>query len=316
MYPHRPARPARAFTLIELLVVLAIIGLLLGLLLSAVQRVRAAAGRVQCQNNLRQLGLAVHQYNDSQGGLPPLWQEGVRPRPGVAPYELPLHFRLLPYLEQDNLYTRATSPQFVDEPGLAHEIIKQFICPSDPTAPSDLVGFGVYLYDRGAGACDYAGNVMVFEPGFAAPSHPGTLITAMPDGTSNTVLFAERYKDCHFADGGTFCAWALHTHPQVFPPARPGFGMANDPNDQYWALNVTGGFASMPSARYSFGNIAFQAAPTAAACNPYVTQSGHPGGMTVGLGDASVRFVSEGISVNTWVRACVPNDGNPLGPDW
>ncbi len=72
----------------------------------------------------------------------------------------------------------------------------------------------------------------------------------------------------------------------------------------------------MVGPRYSFGNLAFQVAPRPADCDPHVTQTAHTGGMVVGLGDGSVRIVSEGISVTTWVHACFPNDGNPLGTDW
>jgi hypothetical protein len=91
---------------------------------------------------------------------------------------------------------------------------------------------------------------------------------------------------------------------------RPGFGIPNDPNSVIWGLQ------NMIGPRYSFGNLPFQVAPRPGDCDPHVTQTAHPGGMVVGLGDGTVRVVSEGISVTTWVHACVPNDGNPLGPDW
>jgi Protein of unknown function (DUF1559) len=144
-----------------------------------------------------------------------------------------------------------------------------------------------------------------------------SLTTAMPDGSSNTIMFAERYKNCSFSwqTDGTVCAWAWFPYGNsIFMPyGFPGFGIPNDPNAAFWA--ALWGVENL-GPRYSFGNLPFQAAPSPSDCEPRVTQTAHTGGMVVGLGDGSVRIVSEGISVTTWVHACIPNDGNPLGSDW
>lgn len=301
-------RSTRAFTLIELLVVIAIIGLLIALLLPAVQKVREEANRIQCMNNVKQLSLAVHHFHDSYKHLPPLWSQGG-PQPGDPTGLGSLHFMLLPYIEQNNLFGSVTDPLTYWNVTM-QTVLDGLTCPSDPTASSNSVGAGPGG-DGPYGACSYAGNVMVFEPGRVAPSHPGTLTTTMRDGSSNTVMFAERYKNCNFTwqGDGTFCAWGWSTSLGI-PFARPGFGIPNDPNSASWGLE------NLIGPRYSFGNIAFQTAPRPEDCNPRVTQSGHTGGMVVGLGDGSLRIVSEGMSVSTWVHACIPNDGAVLGPDW
>ena len=278
----RAWRSKHAFTLIELLVVIAIIAILIGLLLPAVQKVREAAARTQCSNNLSQLGKAVHNYASNYNNVPPMWSN----RGGNYGS---LHYFLLPFIEQDNVYRLAAN----NSANQAGVIIKPYLCPSDSTSTTNQW--------NGWGGTNYAGNVWVFNP-----SGPGTIITSMPDGTSNTVMFAERYQLCQPSSGG-------HTDPVWAAQAW------NTPNG-YWAVaafgyttsNIAGGY--YPD--YSYGGTAFQTAPQPSACNWYVTQSAHTGGMNVGLGDGSVRSVSSGVSVNTWVLACIPNDGGVLGSDW
>jgi prepilin-type N-terminal cleavage/methylation domain-containing protein len=319
-----------AFTLIELLVVMAILAVLIGLLLPAVQKVRETANRAQCLNNVKQVGTAVHNFHGVHNRLPPLWNPPMAgPLGSFLPGSGPLHFYLLPYLEQNNLFESTKNnitPYQVMFSGADLVVVKEYICPSDPTAPSNKVGsyslpdnsppfYGTF---PGWAACSYAGNVMVFEP-----QGTGTILTGMPDGSSNTVMFAERYKDCKPAwglppvgnglpigDSGVFCAWAWYLPPGHDGPMRiPAFGIPNDPN-------LVPPMDWVPGPRYSFGPIPFQTAPPPSACNWYVTQSGHPSGMVVGVGDGSARSVSGSISVYTWTHACIPNDGNPLGSDW
>jgi len=278
-----------AFTLIELLVVIAIIAILIGLLLPAVQKVREAAARMSCSNNVKQLGTAVHNYHSTSDKLPPIWATNNGTQYGS------LFFFLLPYIEQNNIFQQAGN----NSANQASQIVKTFVCPSDATGSNNSW--------NGWGSTNYAANVWVFKPlDWGGQQGQGTLLTAMPDGTSNTVAFAERYRLCQPSWGGhTDPVWAAH--PWSSPNgvwAIGGFG--------YTASSVAGGY--YPD--YVNSNNTFQTAPSASACNWYVTQSAHTGAMVCGLGDGSVRTVNSGVSATTWYNACNPNDGNPLGSDW
>jgi len=283
------------FTLIELLVVIAIIAILIGLLVPAVQKVREAAARSQCSNNIKQLGLAVHNHNDTLGKVPPAWSpdsgggtlgSNFNAREGTGT----LHYFILPFIEQDNLFRNSNGNASTGT--TPSTIVKTFLCPSDPSLGSNLQRYGY-------ASANYCCNLLVFDP-----RNPGTIVTSMQDGTTNTVIFAERYKVCAPNWGGyTGAGWAMH-------PAFVGHG---------WDTPVFGwheiGVGYDPSFDGGTGQ-PFQVAPNVTACDWRVTQSAHAGTMLVGLGDASTRGVSSGVTLNTWRNACNPRDGNVLGSDW
>jgi prepilin-type N-terminal cleavage/methylation domain-containing protein/prepilin-type processing-associated H-X9-DG protein len=319
-----------AFTLIELLVVIAIIAILIGLLLPAVQKVREAAARIQCTNNIKQLGLAVHNYAGTYKVIPPNWSwptvwsksyppdqnYGATKAADGCPGIWAVH--LMPYIEQTALFqaiqATATSTVSLDANTAGHPYnlavkgagVKMFICPSDPAAATNaLVPSGG---TAGYGSISYAGNVLVFTP------TPKSLTSAMPNGTSNTAIIAERYLTCSINGLNKSIYWPYWGYMQPMPGAcqsAAGFGWTT----AYPPASYSGGD---PQADYSAATLTIQVAPQPTDCNSAVTQTPHAGGMNVGLGDGSVRPVNGSISVATWRTAC--NDpafqGRVLGTDW
>jgi prepilin-type N-terminal cleavage/methylation domain-containing protein len=300
----------KAFTLIELLVVIAIIAILIALLVPAVQKVREAAARTQCANNLKQIGLATHNYHDVYKKLPVAWT----PDSGggtfgsntavLANVSGTYFFLILPYIEQNALYNLANG----SAQNVPAYIVPTYLCPSDITYPA--TGYSPAGTQRyGYASTQYACNLSVFDP-----RTPRNLLTSMPDGTSNTVILGERYVNCSPSWGGlTMPAWGLH-------PAYVGHGW--DTPVFGWRENGIGFDPSYTQANGTLtaspgnGQQTFQIAPAFSACNWYVLQTGHTGTMNVGLGDGSTRSVSPGISSVTWWEACSPVDGNALGADW
>jgi type II secretory pathway pseudopilin PulG len=269
---RRPTRPG--FTLFQLLIVLALLALLLALLLPAVAKVRIAAARSQAMNNLKQIGLALHNTNDVYGRLPPL----AGPFPGPTGQGT-LFAYILPFIEQDNLYKSAIGGDgslSVWNNNLYSVSIRTYVSPSDATTPGNL-------YEGWLATSSYAANFQVFGNTQINTMHGAPRIPAsFPDGTSNTLVTAERYQVCK----DTPNAWAYS-------------------GDSEWAP----AFAYTSLAR-------FQLTPPKELCNPSLAQGPHPGALLVGVGDGSVRALSAGLSARTWRFACIPNDGNPLDADW
>jgi prepilin-type N-terminal cleavage/methylation domain-containing protein/prepilin-type processing-associated H-X9-DG protein len=191
-----------AFTLIELLVVIAIIGVLIGLILPAVQKVREAASRLSCQDNLKQIGLALHHYHDTHRAFPPGYQ-ALDPYLDGATDTAPgwgWGAFLLPYLEQDNLYRQINFHQPVQDSAATQTLVKIYLCPSDLTPGAAFPvpdGFGNTLCL--AAPTSYAACVGGDETDTTAATGLGVFfrnsairMMDITDGTSNTILIGER----------------------------------------------------------------------------------------------------------------------------
>jgi prepilin-type processing-associated H-X9-DG protein/prepilin-type N-terminal cleavage/methylation domain-containing protein len=194
--------PRTAFTLIELLVVLAILGLLLGLLLPAVQKVRETAARLQCRNNLKQMGLALHNYHDTQKTFPPGYLAVVSYSDGATD-TLPgwgWAAIVLPYLEQDNLARQLNFQQPVRNSPAIQTVLQVYLCPSDLPPPAAFPVPDAFSNPvTWAAPSSYAACVGGDESGTDDPTGQGvfyrnsqTRLTDITDGTSNTILIGER----------------------------------------------------------------------------------------------------------------------------
>jgi len=312
VYSRAVYRPrARAFTLIELLVVIAIIAILIGLLLPAVQKVREAAARMKCSNHLKQLGLAVHNYQDQNGRLPPSGAAATAPQNSnhfyATGYGWSWIARALPFIEQDNLYKQGNIPN-VTLATAATTIAVQIptlLCPSDPsngTAKTDranLEGYtigctnykgvagnnwntGSFPYTPPSGGNDGLdnGNGMLFRSDIKRSLR----LEQMSDGTSNTLMVGEDLVDKNIHLAWPYCNGATGTAAiplnNGLKTGDPGFNVPSD-----WP-------------------------------NLYSFRSRHTGGANFALGDASVRFVRDSIALATYRNAASHSGGEVLGNDW
>jgi len=287
------SRAWRAFTLIELLVVIAIIAILIGLLLPAVQKVREAAARMTCSNNLKQIGVALHNYHSSMDNFPPLGR--YTPASGSRPEERSnIWINLLPYIEQQNIYKlspgpspRAPSVDAGDPNSIANKAIKTYLCPSDASNQPNAT------WTQGWVVANYVANHDAFhnptDGGWMSAwdsgqsSYQARLSATYKDGTSNTLGVTEAYGRCK--DQGTL--WAHE------PVVAEWHAIFNDWNAR--------GTASK-----------FQVQPTQAQCNVYLPQSIHTGGINALMIDGSVRFVGNSVDVNAWAAALTPQGGETL----
>ena len=315
----------RGFTLLELLVVIAIIAILIGLLLPAVQKVREAANRIKCDNNLKQLGLAAQNYHDVNGHFPP--GIGYYPAGSNGAFGT-WFFHLLPFVEQDPLYQSAQGPVTFPPPygptnvyypgnnNVYGRRVAVFLCPSDPSVGPD----GVVTVDGVTwGASSYAVNALVSAQNNPPTPQGKTRIADITDGLSNTILHAEKYARCTnnfmvpaFRDGGT--AWAYCTafafpwqpEPMKLPGKALQTGFCIPAFVALGAPDVIGpGSKFQPQPTPFLGN-----------CDPTRAATSHPGGIQVGLADGSVRTLAPSMSGVTWWAAVTPAGDEVLGSDW
>jgi prepilin-type N-terminal cleavage/methylation domain-containing protein len=294
-------RKAKAFTLIELLVVIAIIAVLIGLLLPAVQKVREAASRLQSTNNLKQIGLAAHDYNNGVGKLPSTAWAPSRANGAVGGTAL---FALLPYIEQNSLFQTAYGlyygysfpggvytpyppiTAYVGDNVVCNAPVKTYVAPSDPAFQ--------YYYPA---STSYLENAEVLTGQYS--------LLSISDGTSNTILFAEGYSGYLFTG--------------VYPTFVSRSGMWNQSPDDFYTINSAG--VNYIIVGPSFMRVAgktFEARPVPISnADASLPQSLYSSGVIqVLLGDGSVRGVSPGVSVSSWQAAITPAGGDIVGSDF
>jgi len=341
------------FTLIELLVVIAIIAILIGLLLPAVQKVREAAARTTCVNQLKNISLAVGNYEGTFTKFPGMGTNATAlATPTPDQYFGSFFTQILPYIEQESLQkllitTTTTYTTVVNGVTLSNTPIKILVCPSDTSVSNGVL-------PNGKGATSYVPNTQVFGNSNSANA---TLIATTcalrstynmgslsnRDGTSNTITFFEQYASAGAAGASGQNAWAM----PVYGTVAVGSGVvANNVNQVGYPMYVTanGQIIAAPAAIPAAGTVTVNAVnrpaialgdvyvhpfpSTTAALTPIrgyqaigaaggnIINPLHSGATPVAMGDGGVKSVSSGISIATWACLIRPDDGQVLGSDF
>jgi len=342
-------RGRRGFTLIELLVVIAIIAVLIGLLLPAIQKVRDAAARAQCQNNVKQLIIATHNFAGNNENRIPNWLENkanVIPKGGTVTITITninAFMNLLPYLENQGLYAAGISGIKWDTtitpngPAPATANINFYDCMINPNTttntpvrvavfkviqcPSDygINSTGFCRFQNGSWAANsYGCNWQLFGTPASGTGTSVMRINAIKDGASNTVMFTEKMAACQRTLGGTPTpapsnAGNLWAHPGG-PPDWPSVFAWNYP--PYLPTQS----ANPPYMQNWDKPPQIQPVLTVTnnsdQCDSGRPSTAHSAGATVGMSDGSVKTSNTAVSQPTWQAAILPEDGVPLNSDW
>ncbi len=329
----------RGFTLVELLVVIAIIGILVALLLPAVQSAREAARRMQCQNNLKQLGLALHSYHDQFKSFPPCahWNDIGRVRV-VNNQELSENWviMILPFLEQQALYDSFDLERFITDPVNAPARgteLAVMLCPSDENNRLKMNG-SRYNYGDGWARGNYAANGSLRKSGlvdeFPDEETAGVMmnnrsfsIGEIQDGTSNTILAAEiRAGVVDFDCRGT---WAMSGGCPSSLWAHGWNGDANGPNSPFVAADDLNGCSDVHQevgGPVELARLGMGCAQGTRANYQQAARSLHPGGVFTVFTDGSLRWISDFVELSpgrgymaVWDRLNVSVDGLRIDPN-
>jgi prepilin-type N-terminal cleavage/methylation domain-containing protein/prepilin-type processing-associated H-X9-DG protein len=309
----------RGFTLIELLVVIAIIAVLIALLLPAVQAAREAARRAQCVNNLKQLGLAVMNYESANGSLPPTSNNTTVPVGVGATNDFSFKVRLLPFVELQSMYNalnQSYTAQHATNTTIHNSQVKTFTCPSDGNDPGTPTGDTNYPNNIGLTRAVAGSSTTGPLDGPAykmgqAPENVTVTIASCSDGTSNTVIFSEwvKGKNSGTARGGLDQVYNVGI-PEVPGQTVQTYQQKCNASTQIayaqkgidWLLDTCG----------KGGGYSHIMTPNKKACwygagdngNTDTTVIGassyHSGGVNCGFLDGSIKFIKESINNQTW----------------
>lgn len=276
------------FSLIEILVVIGLLGILIGLLLPAIQQVRGSAARMQCLNNLKQIGIALHHHHDLHGRIPPQPASGDPHDPNVVLHWMAL---ILPQMDQAPLWAvslqacRAERFSYRNPPHVGHAtVIRDYVCPSDrrllvplTMLSGDRAAFTSYIGISGSprgGSKFVSGRMTLLRPAPGVLGQPrGTRLADITDGTSQTVMVGERPPPATLQAGRWYAAYGLGRFP--------------GPDDAMLipASSYLGDKCAVSGSGFGPGRIDNP-------CDRYHLWSLHPGGANFLLADASARFLS------------------------